>query len=108
MEGKNFEIDVFVDEKISCQLFFKEEDMNLSLMEVKEVVLEDVSEFLPQHYCFLKLIGGRSKIPLTAKQEKLVALRKCLVECNGEFSLYLQSCEEKPSGSTDEKSCSKE
>ena len=30
------------------------------------------------------------------------------VECNGEFSLYLQSCEEKPSGSTDEKSCSKE
>ena len=77
--------------------------MNISLVEAKEVLLEDVSEFLPQHYRFLKPIGGSSKIPLSAKQEKLVALRKCLVECNGEFSLYLQSCKEKPSGSTEEK-----
>lgn len=50
MEGKNFEIAVFVDEKITCELFVKEEDMNLFLVKAKEVLLEDVSEFLPQHY----------------------------------------------------------
>lgn len=108
MEGKSFEIDVFVDEKISSQLFVKEKDMNLSLMEVKGALLEDVSEFVAQHYRFLKPMSGNSKIPLVAKQEKLVTLRKCLIERNGDFSLYLQSCEEKPSGNINGKSCSKE
>lgn len=42
MEGKSFKIDVFVDEKITCQLFVKENDMNLSLMEAKKALLEDV------------------------------------------------------------------
>lgn len=108
MEGKSFEIDVFVDEKITCQLFVKEKDMNLSLMEAKGALLEDVSEFVPHHYRFLKPISGNSKIPLAAKQEKLVTLRKCLDKRNGEFSLYLQRCEEKPSANIDGKSCSKE
>lgn len=82
--------------------------MNLSLMEAKGALLEDVFEFVPEHYRFLKPISGNSKIPLAAKQEKLVTLRKCLVESNGEFFLYLQSCEEKPSGNIDGKSRSKE
>ena len=82
--------------------------MNLSLMEAKGALLEDVSKFVSQHYCFLKPISGNSKIPLAAKQEKLVTLRKCLLESNREFFLYLQSCEEKPSGNIDGKSCSKE
>ena len=102
--GKSFEIDVFVDEKITCQLFVKEKDMNLSLMEVKGALLEDVSEY----YRFLKPISGNSKIPLAAKQGKLLTLGKCLVKRNGEFSLYLQSCEEKPSGRSYGKSCGKE
>lgn len=89
MEGKNFEIAVFVDEKITCELFVKEQVMNLFLVKVKEILLEDVSEFLPQHYHFLKPMGGSSKIPPAAKQEKLVTLKKCLVECSGEFFLYL-------------------
>lgn len=82
--------------------------MNLSLMEAKGALLEDVFEFVPKHYRFLKPISGNSKIPLAAKQEKLVTLRKCLLESNGEFFLYLQSCEEKPSGNIDGKSRSKE
>lgn len=108
MEEKTFEIDVFVDEKITCQLFVQEKDMNLSLMEAKGAILEDVSEFVPQDYRFLKPISGNSKIPLATKQEKLVTLRKCLVERNGQFYLYLQSCEEKRSGNFDGKSCSNE
>lgn len=52
MEGKSFEINVFVDKKVTCQLFVNEKDMNLSLMEAKGALLEDVSKFVPQHYRF--------------------------------------------------------
>lgn len=66
------------------------------------------SEFVPQHYRFLKPINENSKIPLAVKQEKLVTLRKCLVDRNREFSLYLQRCEEKLCANIDGKRCSKE
>lgn len=39
-------------QKVTCQLFVNEKDMNLSLMEAKGALLEDVSEFVPQHYRF--------------------------------------------------------
>ena len=54
----------------------------------------------------MKPISGNSKIPLGAKQERLVSLQKCLVESNGEFSLHLQSYDEKPSVGDDESCCS--
>ena len=106
--GKKLRSQCICWQKVTSQLFVKEKGMNLSLIEAKGALLEDVSEFVPQHYWFLKPISGNSKIPLAAKQEKLVTLRKCLVESKREFFLYLQSCEEKPSGNIDGKSCSKE
>ena len=44
MEGDSFEINVLVDEQIACQLFSKKEHGDLTLMEVKGTLLEDVSE----------------------------------------------------------------
>ena len=108
MEEISFEINVVVDEQITCQLFAKEDHCNLTLTEVKETLLEDVSELIPLNYRFLKPISGNSKIPLAAKQERLVTLRKCLVESNGVFSLHLQSHDEKPSGVDDESCCGNE
>ncbi len=110
MEGESFEINVVVDERITCQLFAKEEHWNLPLTEVKGALLEDVLEFIPVNYRFLKPVNGSSKIPLAAKQEQHVTLRKCLVESKqGEgFSLHLQSYDDKPSGNSDGSSCSNE
>ena len=108
MEGGSFEINVLVDERITCQLFAKEEHWNLPLSEVKGVLLEDVLEFIPVNYCFLKPISGSSKIPLAAKQEKHVTLQKCLVESKEGFSLHLQSYDDKPNGNGDGSSCSNE
>lgn len=86
----------------------RKEDGNLTLTKVKGTLLEDVSELIPAHYRFLKPASENFKIPLAAKQEKLVTLRKCLVESNREFSLHLQTIDEKPSGGDDGSSCSNE
>ena len=90
-----FEINVVVDGTIKCQLFAANAQKNLTLTEVKTNLLDDVAEFIPANYWFLKPIDADSKIPIAPKQEKLIALRKCLVESNGEFSLHLRSYEEK-------------
>ena len=89
-------------------LQIRKEDGNLTLTKVKGTLLEDDSKLIPVHYRFLKPVSENFKIPLAAKQEKLVTLRKCLVESNGEFSLHLQTIDEKPSGGDDGSSCSNE
>lgn len=71
--------------------------MNLTLVDVKEKLLQDVQELIPTNYRFLKPISGNSEIPIASKQEKLITMKKCLVKCNNEHSLHLQSYEEKPS-----------
>lgn len=111
MEEESLEINVAVDGQIACQLFAKEEDTNLTLVDVKEKLLEDVQELIPTNYRFLKPISGNSEIPIASKQEKLITMKKCLVKSNNEHSLHLQSYEEKPSdagGSNKDASSSKE
>ena len=73
---------------------------SMSLL-MKGTLFEDISELIPVNNRFLKPISENSKIPLAAKQEKLVTLRKCLVESSGEFYLHLQTFDEKPSGGDD-------
>ena len=97
MEEKSLEINVVVDGQIACQLLAKEEDMNLTLVDVKEKLLEDVQELIPTNYRFLKPISGNSAIPISSKQEKLITMKKCLIKSNNEHSVLLQSYEEKPS-----------
>lgn len=111
MEEESIEINVVVDGQIACQLFAKEEDMNLTLVDVKEKLLEDVQELIPTNYRFLKPISGNSEIPIASKQEKLITMKKCLVKSTNEHSLHLQSYEEKASdagGSNKDASSSKE
>ena len=100
-----------VDGQIACQLFAKEEDINLTLVEVKEKLLEDVRELIPINYRFLKQISGNTEVPIASKQEKLITMKKCLIKSNNEHSLHLQTYEEKPSddgGSNHDASSSKE
>lgn len=59
MEGRSFEM----DERITCQLFAKEEHWNLPLTEVKGVLLEDVLEFIPVNVRFLKTCQWQLKNP---------------------------------------------
>ena len=60
MEEESLDINVVVDRQIACQLFAKEEDINLTLVDVKEKLLEDVRELIPTNYRFLKQISGNS------------------------------------------------
>lgn len=96
-----FEINVVIDGTIKCQLFAANTQKNLTLTEVKTNLLDDVAEFIPANYWFLKPVDADSKVPIAPKQEKLIALRKCLLESNGEFSLHLRSYEEKANGPDD-------
>lgn len=69
--------------------------------------MEDVSEFVPQYHWFLKPISGNSNTNY-CQAGKASRTEKMSPRKGQRIFFYPQSCEDKPSGKNDRKSCSKE
>lgn len=83
------EVSIFVNDKLSCQLFIEGDNKTMTLSEARDKLMGDVA--LPESFQFMKHVNAHGlKVPIGQLQEKSLILNKCLLQKDGHFSLYLQ------------------